>query len=123
MTTYELSNPHDKIFLDAEDFLDACCAALYVGEGMYGVHPVDGEGEQMPPFVLGGYEEWAARHGGSDAIVDRISTPGVIAALRSFRLVHGSRSSTCDPVGNAHRLAEQAFALQAAEARKAEALA
>lgn len=107
MKTYELSNPHDKILLDAEDFLDACCAALFVGQGNYGVHPVDGEGEAMPPFPFGGADRWIALHGGGDAVLGRLKTPGVIAALWSFRLAHGERSSTSDPVGYAHRLAEK----------------
>jgi len=107
MKTYELSNPHDKILLDAEDLLDACCAALFVGRGNYGVHPVGGEGEGMPPFPFGGAAQWIESHGGQDAVLGRVKTPGVIAALRSFRLAHGERSSTSDPVGYAHRLAEK----------------
>ena len=107
MKTYELSNPHDKILLDAEDLLDACCAALFAGRGYYGVYPVDGEGEGMPPFPFGGAAQWIELHGGGDALLGRVKTPGVIAALRSFRWAHGERSSTSDPVGYAHRLAEK----------------
>lgn len=54
---WEITNPHDPYTIKADSFLPAAAAVLLIGEGRYGLDPVD-EGERMPLFLFTDSESW-----------------------------------------------------------------
>ena len=59
-TVYEIINPSDRCTLASANFANAACACLLIGDGAYGLNPVDGKGEEMPIFIFGGSQKWFA---------------------------------------------------------------
>lgn len=108
---YEIINPSDKAFLDADDLEVAAVACVFIGRGQYGLDPETKGATSVPVFIFGGADEWFAEQFGrsfSDScdLVKRDKLPSLIECLRSARLA-GKRSSLNDFTGYAHRLAEK----------------
>lgn len=105
---YELVNPSDTIFLQAEDLRTAILCAIYVGEGAYGLKTVD-DTVVMPLFLFGGADEYLIEKFGSLEKVREyaLERPAeLVACLRSFKL-KGTRTSTNNICGRAHAMADQ----------------
>lgn len=102
MATRNVINPHDAITISYEDIDAARIALLVVGNGAYCI-----EGDDMPILRFGGGEEWCQKTYGKTMSewFDTVSRERICTALESMALV-GKRSSTTDPVGHAHELAE-----------------
>lgn len=106
---FELINPSDKIFLDADDLRVAQIAALYAGEGYYGLN--DENGEQVFGLIaFGGSEEFIKSFGDEDGYKKFIEANRMAIAdcLKTFR-TDGVRTSMNDICGSAHHLAEQLY--------------
>lgn len=97
---YELINPSDKIFFEAEDLEVATVAVGLVGSGKYGAHP-KGDGPVVPIFLFGGWVDFCTEHFGKEpdykdfTLMSRVAT-----CLRTFR-VDGERTSMNDICGRA----------------------
>lgn len=100
----EIINPHDKITIDYSDQEAADCAVIVAGEGRYGIDGDDG----LPLLLFGGHEEWCSKkHGCSiKELLERVGMHRLATALESM-LVEGKRTSMSDPVGWAHKTAQQ----------------
>lgn len=59
---YEIINPSDAYTMESDDFKVAAVANLLIGEGQYGLQPIDGDGPAMPLLFLGGAEEWIEKN-------------------------------------------------------------
>lgn len=102
---FELINPSDKIFLDAENVQVAQIAALYAGKGYYGLN--DESGNQVFGMIaFGGSDGFFASFGGQEAFAEfaKSHKKEISDCLLSFR-VNGVRSSLNDICGYAHSLA------------------
>jgi hypothetical protein len=107
MMRYEVINPHDKITIDCTNIPAAQLAVIYVGRGGYGID--DGDGKNILPILLfGGHEKWAQENYGMsfEEWQDTVRPEDMATALESMRLEH-ERSSSSDPVGNAHEMARR----------------
>lgn len=107
MGRYELINPSDKIFLDADDVRVAQIAALYAGKGFYGLK--DENGEQVFGLIaFGGSDDFFKSFGGVSDYEEFIKAnkQKIAECLRTFR-TDGVRSSMNDICGNAHKLASK----------------
>ena len=83
---YEIVNPSDPVTMLARSFEAALLATLLVGTGQYAAQPVDHDGEKVPIFLFGGFEEWLAKRYPGKELSELIDEheADVIAALRSF---------------------------------------
>ena len=65
---YEISNPSDPYTIAPESFLPGAIGVLLVGNGAYGMKPIDAgaDTESLPIFILGGAREWVKEKTGSD---------------------------------------------------------
>lgn len=110
MATYELVNPSDAIAFDAVSLPVAIVATLFVGEGRY---PLRCDGQIVfgaVAFGRGNVDQYcrSVLGGGLNETLESVSanhTPDLIAALDSFRLTAGERTSLNDICGRARRLA------------------
>lgn len=107
---FELINPSDKIFLNADDLRVAQIAALYAGKGYYGLN--DENGEQVFGLIAFGGSEDFIKSFGDEASYKKFvedKKREIADCLKTFR-TDGVRTSMNDICGNAHRLAAQVYA-------------
>lgn len=101
---FEIINPSDKAYLDAEEYDVACLASLLVTE-QHGLKQVDGE-FKMPPFLFGGADKWFTDNFKISVGEDwKKKRKEVIACLKTVRYSDG-RSSLRNFVKYAHDLAK-----------------
>lgn len=107
-SAFELVNPSDAITFEAESFEAAACATLLVGGGKYAAKPVSGDGERVPIFLLGGFDQWfGTRFSGfrdMDELLDAYAA-STARCLRSFLI--GNRGDF--EAGAAHAPDREAF--------------
>lgn len=60
---YEISNPSDAYTLVCDDFKVAAAAVLLLGEGHYGLKPLDHNAPGVPIFIFGGADAWLKENG------------------------------------------------------------
>ncbi len=90
--TWEIINPSDHYTIEAEDFEAAAIATLLLGEGSYGLRPEHDDGDELPVFLFGGFEEWwAERYPGGEEFGDRIEARRVDIADVLDSVTIGSR--------------------------------
>lgn len=106
---FELINPSDKIFLDADDIRVAQIAALYAGKGYYGLKAENGE-QVFGMIAFGGSEDFIKSFGDEAGYKRFIETHrrAIADCLKTFR-TDGARTSMNDICGNAHQIAEQIY--------------
>src|ERR1700733_3831818 len=87
---YELVNMGDHYTFKADNLATAALVTILLGDGQYCAKPIDDEGaEGVPFFMLGGADEWFAKHfdGGIDALAKDFITGDrraeLVTALRS----------------------------------------
>ena len=82
---YDLINPSDQVTFRADSFEDALGAVLLVGDGKYGAEPIGGDGEEIPVFLFGNFEDWF-RERYEITLSEFLSKhkPGISKALKSF---------------------------------------
>ena len=108
---YEIINPSDKAFIEADDFEVAAVACVLIGRGQYALDPVSGKGEKVPIFLFGGHDAWFREKLGRplgeciDA-VKKDKLAALVACLRSAKL-DGERPSLNNFTGYAHKLADK----------------
>jgi len=103
---YEIINPHDKAYLEADDHEIAVIAIILVGKGLYGLKQVDGD---FTCPVLAFISGWVKEAFGKTAqeiydSYDSADRSALKKVLQSFHL-KGVRSSLTDFVRYAHELA------------------
>ncbi len=59
---YEIINPSDSYTIEHSDFLALAAACVLLGNGQYALSPIDHDGERVPMFLFGGFEEWWRKH-------------------------------------------------------------
>ena len=97
----EVTNTHDKIFIDCADVDAAILAVFALGPGKYGIEGI------MPVFIFGCLlEEWLVESKGAkfEEWAETISPLRIAVALESMT-PEGGRSSLTDLVEYAHRQA------------------
>ncbi len=99
----KISNPHDEATIECSDWIAACLAVLFVGEGKYGIM---GE-KRMPVFILGGAEEWIKQEFrmGLEEAIETVGYARIADALETMNWEH-EWSSLTDFVGYGHKIAE-----------------
>jgi len=107
---YEIINPSDEAYIDADDFEVAAVACIAIGEGQYGFKPETG-GREVPLLLFGSGEKWTQQEFGcsvSDLIarVLKDKNAELVKCLRSARLAR-ERTSINDFTAYAHGLADQ----------------
>jgi hypothetical protein len=105
---YEIINPSDPYTIEHSDFLALAAACVLLGNGQYGLSPIDHDGEKVPLFIFGGFDQWWSKHS-PDASIDKYIEANklVIAeAMESVSLTSGKRSSMNDIGGRAVRWAK-----------------
>lgn len=102
---FEIINPSDKCFMEADDFKTACVCNVILGEGYYGLQEVDGI-NTMPPikFATGWFLD-TFKQNIMDAIKE-LKPEDAIKVFSSVRLAYEEPSSLNDIVGRAKALAE-----------------
>lgn len=85
MPLYEIVNPSDMYTIETKDFLPACLAVLWLGQGKYALLGLDKGGETMPIFLFGGYESWFRDRFGKDVdlLIQEMPAADLAAALES----------------------------------------
>lgn len=103
MIEREITNPHDKAYIDISDREAACMVVTLISDGWYGIQGDDGMPMLSP---LGGEKaaEWWREQFGHSILEANISQRRLKAAMLSMRL-DGERTSINDFVGRAHQLA------------------
>jgi len=91
---YEIINPSDKCFIKADSFMVACIANAILGGGKYGLKGTDNQNE-MPIFIIGGFDEWFKKTFDKDFSVDLVAEnyTDVCDCLSSVKY-RGERTST-----------------------------
>lgn len=85
MRLYEIINPSDPYFLEAEDFKEAAVAVLMLSPRL-GLEEVGEGGASMPVFIFGGMEKWLDANVCPVKDIDRFMeghAGGIAAALES----------------------------------------
>lgn len=107
---YEIVNPSDYYTIEHTDFLALAAACVLLGNGQYGLAPIDHDGERVPIFLFGGFEKWWSAHSPDadlGAYLDA-NKPAIAEAMESVSLPPGSeRSSMNDIGGRAKKWAKQ----------------
>jgi hypothetical protein len=105
MMKFEIINPSDKAYIEADCPKVACMATIFFSQGYYGLQEVDGDFE-MPVFILGGANEWFHGKFGLNiqALYDGMDKDELSKALLSVHLA-GERTSMNDIVQSAHAAA------------------
>lgn len=105
---YEVVNPSDPVFLEAEDPLVAAVSTLLLGEGLYGCKTPEGA-VVLPLLAFGGdaaLESWCASKGIRLDVFLHARKAEVASCLASAALPPGrKRSSLNDICGAARNLA------------------
>jgi len=108
---FEIINPSDEAYLEADDFEIAVIATLFISDG-YGLREVDGDFEMpIPVFVNmfndNGFQKWFEkqfRKNLANAMkgVDKIKLKKVLESVH----LEGKRSSLNDFTSYAHKIAK-----------------
>lgn len=110
---FEIVNPSDPYTMEAEDLEIAAVAACILGRGAYPLKSLDQPpGEDVPPFLFGGHDEWFRQKFGVDfegsmARVMERRKAALAACFESVTLTEGERSSMNDIGGHAKQVARQ----------------
>lgn len=104
---YEITNPHDEAFIEADRHLIAAVAVIFFGRGQYGLQEVDGDFE-MPLFLFGGMDDWFKQKFGLyfEQLVPAVDMEKIKEALRSLHYAD-ERSSLTDMAEMAQKTAER----------------
>lgn len=106
---YELINPSDEIFFDAPSFKVAALTCIYLSNGAYGAKATEDGGEDVPVMIFGWSKWWTERFGTLPEQEMTEHASEVAAALKTFRIEEGERTSLNDICG---RAAESADSLE-----------
>jgi hypothetical protein len=99
---FEIINPSDKAYLEADDFKTACIASAMVCDA-HGLSQVDGK-LSMPPLLFAqGWFLNTFKESITESF-EKADKKEIMKVLKSFKL-EGKRSSLRDFVGYAHNLA------------------
>jgi len=105
---FEIINPSDKAFCEANDYKTACVAITIFSKGKYGLRQCDGNGDfEMPPIFFSGEGWFIIQFSKSlTKICDEIDRKEVVKVLRSIQLER-ERTSLNDIVGIAKVVANE----------------
>lgn len=105
---YEIINPSDRYTIEHSDFLALAAACVLLGNGQYALAPIDHEGEKVPMFLFGGFDEWWSEHSPDVDIGGYLEANkrAVAEAMESVSLSGRERSSLNDIGGRAKKWAE-----------------
>jgi len=108
---FDLINPSDPYTFEAADLEIAAVVTILLGSGTYIAKGIgDAQGQEVPPFLLGGHDKWFRDKFGSD-VSETLSravdtrTSDLVRSLRSVTLGSERRTSMNDIGGRALRLA------------------
>jgi hypothetical protein len=62
MTLYNIVNMSDRYTIRCPDHAVAFVACAILGNGQYAFEPLEGPDPEVPLFILGGAEQWVAKH-------------------------------------------------------------
>lgn len=110
---FEIINPSDPYTIEADDLEIAAVAVSLLGDGKYPLVGLgDAAGQDMPPFLFGGHDEWFIENFGGDfeEVGRKVITHRLDALIHSFdsvKLEVAQRSSINDIGGYAASWAER----------------
>lgn len=110
---FEIINPHDPYTMDAPDMEIAAVAICLLGNGAYSLKGLDdAAGDNVPPFVIGGHDEWFNEQFGADfnTVATRCvkgRATAMALTLLSVALGRPTRSSAVDLCAEAYAMAGQ----------------
>jgi len=113
---FNIINPSDPYTMEADDLEIAAVAVSILGNGKYPLEGIgDATGENVPPFLFGGHDEWfTEKFGGNyEQIAQRVIDSRSDALARAFESVtlQSERRSSMNNIGA--RAAEYALAVRA----------
>ena len=117
---FAIINPSDPYTMEADDLRTAAVVCCLLGQGKYMLNGLgDAKGQDVPPFLLGGVDQWFSEKFGSnfEATFDGIMATDAEALARSFESVklEAAERSSMNNIGARAKAYADAIRKMAAE--------